>query len=240
MRIYRVIPCSHAPAHFVRRGGDCTTRGIPAMAATMTTALCAAVPTRVDRAHATAAANAGPRPKARDAPSRATWSGPRLALSAPARDDRERVRRPRSRVAAVERASTWALPRRAGWRRERAPPRASRGAPRAGRTREPNRGGASSRASREESRGGGERVRAKRGLRVHPQLLQPVSDRRHALATRFTPRRRLRARSTRPRVFEIARTPNSKSRVFFFFFTKKRLTRRLRCPFSTHADATTT
>ena len=83
MRIYRVIPCSACAAHFVRRGGDCTTRGIPAMAATMTTALCAAVPTRVDRAHGSR--NAGPRPKARDAPSRATWSGGRLALSAPRR-----------------------------------------------------------------------------------------------------------------------------------------------------------
>ena len=63
VRIYRVIPCSACAAHFVRRGGDCTTRGIPAMAATMTTALCAAVPTRVDRAHGSR--NAGPRPGAR-------------------------------------------------------------------------------------------------------------------------------------------------------------------------------
>ena len=144
------------------------------------------------------------------------WRAPR-ALRPPARDDRERVRRPRSRVAAVERASTWALPRRAGWRRERAPPRASRGAPRAGRTREPNRGGASSRASREESRGGGERVRAKRGLRVHPQLLQPVSDRRHALATRFTPRRRLRAIYSASRLRDRADDALATRRFFCFF-----------------------
>ena len=77
------------------------------------------------------------------------------------------------------------------------------------------------------------------GLRVHPQLLQPVSDRRHALAT-LSRRGGASARSTRPRVFEIARTTLSRRVVFFVFFTKTRLTRRLRCPFSTHADATTT
>ena len=61
VRIYRVIPCSACAAHFVRRGGDCTTRGIPAMAATMTTALCAAVPTRVDRAHGSRTRGRAPR-----------------------------------------------------------------------------------------------------------------------------------------------------------------------------------
>ena len=181
---------------------------------------------------------ASPQGARRPVSSHLEWRAPR-ALRPPARDDRERVRRPRSRVAAVERASARAVSRRAGWRRERAPPRASRGAPRAGRTREPNRGGASSRASREESRGGGERVRAKRGLRVHPQLLQPVSDRRHALPTRFTPRRRLRA------IYSTSRLRDREddalaTRRFLFFFTKTRLTRRARCPFSTHADATTT
>ena len=49
----------------------------------MTTALCAAVPSRVDRARGSR--HAGPRPRARDAPSRVTWSGGRLALSAPRR-----------------------------------------------------------------------------------------------------------------------------------------------------------
>ena len=49
----------------------------------MTTALCAAVPSRVDRARGSR--HAGSRPKARDAPSRVTWSGGSLALSAPRR-----------------------------------------------------------------------------------------------------------------------------------------------------------
>ena len=111
---------------------------------------------------------------------------------------------PGSRVAAVERASTRALPRRAGWRRERAPPRASRGAPRAGRTREPNRGGAPPNVSpREESRGGGERVRAKRGFVYIRNFFSALRDR--ATHPRAPPRARLRAIYSAPRL-EIART----------------------------------
>ena len=184
---YRVIPCSLSRGalretrrrlHDTRRpcyGGDdnhC--------------ALCGGALSRRPRARLPPC-GAAPQIARRPVSGHVEWRAPR-ALRPPTRDDRERVRRSRSRVAAVERASACVEPRRAGWRRERAPPRASRGAPRAGRTREPNRGGASSRASREESRGGGERVRAKRGIRVHPQLLQRVSDRRYAVATRFPPR----------------------------------------------------
>ena len=235
---YRVIPCSLSRGalretrrrlHDTRRpcyGGDdnhC--------------ALCGGALSRRPRARLPPC-GAAPQIARRPVSGHVEWRAPR-ALRPPTRDDRERVRRSRSRVAAVERASACVEPRRAGWRRERAPPRASRGAPRAGRTREPNRGDASPRASLEESRGGGERVRAKRGLRVHPQLLQPVSDRRHALATRFTPRRRLRAIYSASRLRDRADDALATSR-FFFSFTKTRLTRRARCPFSTHADATTT
>jgi hypothetical protein len=65
-----------------------------------------------------------------------------------------------------------------------------------------------------------------------------VSDRRHALATHFTPRRRLRAIYSTSRLRD--REDDALATRRFFFFTKTRLTRRARCPFSTHADATTT